>query len=145
MSCPHVRFINNSSTHLPQWQIVITELINCAAQKLELPSQLEVVFADLGPSVYGDTRVDNRFKNRITVNTSLQLRDVPHVLIHELIHVNQIHTGLLWCDPGGNMHWRGVNWGSPDNLTWEEYCALPWEADVTAKHRQLLLTVLDNK
>lgn len=117
---------------------MITALFQAISTLITLPQHVEIVFDDLGPAVYGDTKIDARFKNRVTVNTQLQVGDLPSVLVHEFIHVHQSHTGLLSADYHGNVYWRNRRYSNIDELTWDEYCQLPWEADVLAKHGNLL-------
>lgn len=138
-----VRYIYAGSVHLPQWEIVITQLCSGARSVLSLPDTIEIVFDDLGPAVYGDTKIDGRTRNRITVNTSLQLRDLPPIIVHELIHLHQCHTGRLRGDGHGGVLWGNRRYTDIDALSWEEYCRLPWEADVLATHDRILNAILD--
>jgi hypothetical protein len=138
-----IRFINNTDSELPQHQAVITALFRVARQVLELPETIEVVFEDLGESVYGDTKLNPRFLNRMTINSRLFVRDLPSVFVHEIIHVHQTHMKLLKVDNMGTVYWRDRAYHHVDNLSYEEYLRLPWEADVVQRHQRLLEQILD--
>jgi hypothetical protein len=137
-----VKYIYNIGTYMPQYEAVINRLWESFTSMLDLPREIVVVFENLGKSVYADTKVDPRFKNRVTINAELMVRDVPGAFTHEIIHVHQIHTGLLRADHHGNMFWRDRIYKIDDNLTYEQYCELPWEADVLVRHQSLLNEVL---
>ena len=138
-----ITFINNTSTSLPQHQAVILSLFRITRQVLELPPTIQVVFEDMGDSVYGDTKLNPRFLNRVTMNSRLFVRDLPSVFTHEIIHVHQTYTKLLEVDASGTIYWRGHPYRHVDNLTYDEYIRLPWEADVVQRHGQLLEQILD--
>ena len=133
-----IKFIYNIGEYLPQYEIVLNSLWSSFTTILELPAELVVVFENLGKNVYADTKVDPRFKNRVTINAELMIRDIPGAFAHEIIHVHQIHTGLLRADHHGNMFWRDRMYKVHDDLSYQEYCALPWEADVLVRHQSLL-------
>jgi len=119
-------------------EIIITKLCEAASDIIELPDELIIRIAWLGESVYGNTAVEYRFKNRISINSILSLAEIPIVLIHELIHASQIHTGLLSVSRRGAYIWNKVRYNVPESLNMEQYMQLPWEADVAEKQQKIL-------
>ena len=119
--------------HSPVREVVCKKLAIAVALVIELPLEIQIRFADLGKSVYGHTSLDLRFKNRISINTILQLDEIPTVLVHELIHLSQSHTGMLMVTPSGQHFWKNklVDMSA-------EYDTLPWEKDVQERHDKVM-------
>lgn len=139
----NISFIYNNDRHLPQHESVIYNLCKCVSKVINLPDKIEVVFEDLGHSIHGDTKLDYRFLNRITINSNLFVKDIPVVLVHELIHVHQSHIGILKTDSHGTIYWNNHPYKYINELSYEEYMKLPWEVDVVKKHQFVLDTALN--
>lgn len=133
-----IRFIYQNDDYNLSREIIINNLCAATANIISLPNELVIRIAWLGESVHGNTAVEHRFKNRISINSILSLAEVPIVLIHELIHVNQIHTGLLSVSRHGIYTWNNKQYRIPDSLSMEQYLQLPWEADVVEKQQKVL-------
>ena len=123
---------NNNYSH--KHEVIITSFSNAISKVIDLPDKLEVCLYPLENNVYGG--IDRIRVNRIGINYSIPLIVLPKVLTHELIHVNQKHTGLLRISNNGMCYWRGIPYTNklPENMEYSEYQNLPWELDVT--HRQ---------
>lgn len=142
-----IRFIYQSDDYDLSREIIISKLCEAVSCVLELPTEIEVKFAYLGESVYGNTALGHRFKNRININSNLTIKEIPDILVHELIHLNQVLTGILRVT-NSHYYWRGRAYkiDNPDELDYNAYKELPWEADVANKQhfvmRQALLHAL---
>lgn len=88
--------------------------------------------------------IDMIHANRIGINYDVPFDMLPKILLHELIHVNQKHTGILRIARNGTCYWHGipVTNKSPSDMTFEEYQNLPWEVDVENRLPALLKTVV---
>lgn len=136
----NVRFIYDSDDYDPVKEKVISLLCEYMAYKLDLPQSVEVKLSPMDLSVYAHTSLDHRFKNRITINSKLKTNEVTPVVIHEMIHVHQIHIGRLNVTGRGTYIWDNKRYPSPDPKTMEltKYFQLPWELDVANKQQMLL-------
>ena len=121
-------------------ELTITKIVDSVKRYLQLPNDLVINIANLGDAVYGNTSLDHRFKNRITINNNLQESGIIEVLVHELIHVNQVHTGQLSVTRTGSYIWRGRSYKVENYSTSDhrQYAQLPWEKDVVKKQQTIL-------
>jgi hypothetical protein len=133
-----VRFVYQNDDYDLSREIIITKLCIAVSNVISLPNEIIIRIAWLGESVHGNTAVEHRFKNRVSINSILSLNEIPIVLIHELIHVNQIHTGLLSVSRHGVYTWNNKQYTIPESMSMECYLQLPWEADVVEKHQKVL-------
>lgn len=129
-------------------EVIITSFSNAISKVIELPNKLEVCLYPLENNVYGG--IDRVRINRIGINYNIPLMVLPKVLTHELIHINQKHTGLLRIGIDGMCYWRNIPYTNklPENMLYEEYQNLPWELDVTNRQQEVFkkaLGVVDNK
>ena len=141
MNTPSVRFSYLSDDYYEAREIVCTKLTEAVANVIDLPKEIIIQFANLGDSVYGNTSVEHRFKNRIRINFQLNVIELPGPLVHELIHVNQIHVGLLRAQ-SGVIFWHGKQYRVDDNMTYAQHQALPWEIDAYDKQEKILKRAL---
>lgn len=113
---------------------------------LDLPTTLEIEFSNLTDSVYAQTILDYRFKNRIRINSALTAKETIVPLVHELIHIHQIHIGKLAVYRNGMIFWEGntYNINNMDVMDYKSYLQLPWEVDVANKEKNILAYILDN-
>ncbi len=140
---PNIRFIYENDDYKLSRETVVSKVCNIVSTFLDLPIEIQIRFANLGPSVYGNTALDNRFKNRISINTSLTDEEIVEILVHELIHLYQIHTGLLSVTRSGSYIWkkRSYKVDSYSSGDYKHYSQLPWELDVEQKQQPLLSDV----
>ena len=123
-------------------EIVCRNLTVAVATVISLPGEIQIRFSNLGKSVYGTTALDYRFRNRVSINTELTVQELPGVLVHELIHLHQSHTGMLRTTRDGKYYWNNRNISVPIDMTHEQYMRLPWEIDVEEKHQAVLVEAL---
>jgi len=123
-------------------EFMITSLSKAIAKVIELPEIVEVCLYPLANNVYGG--IDRVKVNRIGLNYSLMLEDMPAILTHELIHVHQKHKGILRIDHKNNCYWHGILQTNklPEEMTYEEYNNLPWEVDVRNKQTEVFKKAL---
>lgn len=147
---PNIRFIYENDDYKLSRENVVTNICEAVSTFLDLPVEIHIRFANLGPSVYGNTALDHRFKNRISINTALSDEEIVQILVHELIHLYQIHTGMLSVTRSGSYIWKNRSYkvDSYSSGDYKHYSQLPWELDVSQKEPQLLADVnkyLENK
>lgn len=105
------------------------------AQIISLPDTLTVEFSTMPANVYGDSTLDNKSNKHVRLNVELRVQDIMIPLVHELIHVNQMHEGKLMITDDGIFIWDTLPYEvNLSDIHWKEYQMLPWEADV--RHRQ---------
>jgi|LauGreDrversion4_2_1035121.scaffolds.fasta_scaffold01547_20 hypothetical protein len=126
---------------------VIYRVCDIISKHISLPEQIEIMFMTLGPSCYGQTVLDPRYKNRVVLNIDLEHRDLIVPTVHELIHLNQIHTKRLGVRRDGKYLWDGQVYAveSPDKMLYKNYKNLPWEQDVAKKQQKLLENLFINQ
>lgn len=122
---------------------LVERLVNIIADVLELPNDLQIEFKRLDKNAYGETSLNPRYKNRITINSDLDLTEIMYPLIHELIHVHQIHTNKLVVRPNNVYFWNNKKYNVTGNLTYEDYINLPWESDVIEKQKMLYKVIVE--
>lgn len=130
-----VRFIYEGDDYEIKREIVSTKVCEFLRNHLDLPDEIQIVFAKLPPSDYGTTIVNPRFKNRIKINNILTYKEIPQVLVHELIHLQQIKLGQLSNTSNGLFIW---NKRAYNILESTDYDSLPWEQDVANIQHSLL-------
>lgn len=123
---------------------VIIRIVEEVRKHLTLPDEVEVEMLNLGPSSYGQTVIDSKFRKRIRVNATLNLREIIFPVVHELAHLHQIHEGKLMARRDGSIIWEGTlyNLKDPENMSYKEYRNLPWEQDADHKQKHLLREIL---
>ena len=138
-----IKYYYKDNHHSYKHETIITYFSNAICQVIDLPPTLEVCLYDLGPEVYGG--IDMYRVNRIGINYDLSFEEIPKILVHELIHVNQKHTNLLEYRSNRYYYWRGIPYTNktPEQLTREEYDNLPWEIDVRERQTKVLQKVLE--
>jgi hypothetical protein len=135
-----VKFIyNNNQTRNIDRDKVIVNVVRLAKKHIELPDYILVEYKDLGNHIYAETLFDRQMKNKITLNEQLGIKEVIKPVIHELLHLEQIHTGKLAVYKSGDIFYEGKSYFLKDqeNLSYEEYCNLPWEFDVRLQETKL--------
>lgn len=127
-----VRFIYQGSDWLPDQEKVAINLCLRASKIIDLPDEIEVEFVKMPPSVYGETLLYGRFKNRFRINDCLSPKEIIKPVVHELIHIHQVHIGRLKAMRDGTYIWDGRQYKNtdPNLLENSAYRNLPWEQDV---------------
>lgn len=127
-----VRFIYQGSDWLPDQEKVAINLCLRASKIIDLPDEIEVEFVKMLPSVYGETLLYGRFKNRFRINDCLSPKEIIKPVVHELIHIHQVHIGRLKAMRDGTYIWDGRQYKNtdPNLLENSAYRNLPWEQDV---------------
>lgn len=130
-----VRFIYESDDYEVRREIVANKVCEFLRNHLDLPEEIQIVFAKLPISEYGATIVNPRFKNRIKINNILNYKEISQVLLHELIHLQQIKNGQLSNTSNGLYIWNKRTYSL---LECTDYDSLPWEQDVVNVQHSLL-------
>lgn len=139
-----VTFFYQNNNHSYKREIIITRLTEAISKIIELPDSIEVCLYDLGPGVYGG--IDKTKVNRIGINYSLRYEEIPQILTHELIHVNQKHRKMLEIKPDF-YYWLGIPYNAhknPEDLPYKDYINLPWEIDVQIRQTKVLQMALES-
>ena len=125
-----------------EYEVVITSFSNAISTIINLPETIEVCLYSLPPNVNGG--IDRTRTNRIGLNYNLLIQDIPLILTHELLHVEQKHSGILKFDNKNNSYWHGIIRTNklPEQMTYEEYENLPWEVDVRNKQTEVFKKAL---
>ncbi len=133
-----IRFIYQAGEQLADREAIATRVVDYLSTVVDLPQDIEIVFAMLAEHEYGNTPVNPRFKNRVNVNSKLTAREIPQVLLHELLHLSQIKTGRLSSTSNGQPIWNGNQYSVPKNADYQYYQNLPWEQEVVSRQRKIL-------
>ena len=140
-----VRFIYSGDNYNIDREKVIENICRIVSTLIQLPKELHIEFKNLPKSVQAEACVQHQFKNRIRLNETVTPKEVIKPLIHELIHINQLETGVLSCTRDGFYIWKNKLYNNYDPNTMEisDYEKLPWEQDVANKQHILLEKVLE--
>lgn len=138
-----ITFIYSGEIYDRRREMVVENVFRIVSDMLHLPEKIEVEFRTLSESVYGETLLDHRYKNRIRLHDILSPREVIVPFIHELLHLNQVYTGKLSGRRDGSFIWNGVVYHAPKVPSITEWSKLPWEVDVAEKEKDLLMEVLN--
>lgn len=122
---------------------VVQHLGRTAANILSLPDIVHVEFQALNGGVYAQSILSHRFRNRVVLNSHLSATEIMLPFVHELIHVQQQHLGHLKCLPSGVIVWKGQHFSPNDNLSYNDYLALPWECDAVAQQLPIFKRCID--
>jgi hypothetical protein len=140
-----IKFIYSSDKYDRNRELVVENVFRIVSSIIEIPDSIEVEFRLLSQSIYGETLIDNRYKNRIRLQESLSPKEVIVPLIHELLHLNQTYTGKLSGRRDGSFLWNSKVYYAPKIPTVQEWSKLPWEIDVAEKENFILEQVLNYK
>lgn len=134
---PDVVFLYTGNDYSLVREVVCRKLIVATSTIIPLPADIQVRFANLG-SVYGHTRLEFRFRNRLSLHSALTISEAPGVLVHELIHLSQSHLGVLRTTNHGQYFWKDKQY----DLAVTPYQNLPWEIDVQERHEKVMTEAL---
>lgn len=122
---------------------VATSLCQAASLYISLPDSIIVEFVDLGHNAYGESTLTFNKESKVRINLQLSAKEMIYPLVHELLHLNQIHEGKLSVTRFGDCVWEGKTYKlDQSKMSYKEYTQLPWELDVTSREQQLLANIL---
>jgi|694.fasta_scaffold15923_3 hypothetical protein len=122
---------------------VATSLCQAAFLYIDLPDNIIVEFIDLGHNAYGESTLTFNKESKVRINLQLSAKEMIYPLVHELLHLNQIHEGKLSVTRFGDCVWEGKIYKlNQSKMSYKEYTQLPWELDVTSREQQLLANIL---
>ena len=114
---------------------IARSICEATAKLISLPEDLTIEFSVMPNNIYGDSTLDNKSNKYIRLNSQLRVNDLMIPLVHELIHVNQMHEGKLMITHDSIFVWDTVPYEvNLKDIHYKDYQMLPWEADV--RHRQ---------
>ena len=120
-----------------EWrEVVCRKLTEAVSTVISLPEEIIIRVANLRDGTYGSAALEFRFRNRISISSVLSAEEIPEVLVHELIHLNQIHTGMLRASRIGDYYWN------EQIVVSTPYEKLPWEVDVATRQAEVLKEAL---
>lgn len=140
-----IKFIYKNAKYSKERESVLLNIYTLAKEVLSLPDYIEIEIESLAESVYAESIANTRFKNRIRLNDKLTLTELIQPIVHELIHLEQIHMGRLSTNRQGHFIFDNKIYKNLDplKLTFEDYKNLPWEEDVRMKEKRILDYVLN--
>lgn len=122
---------------------IAQRLCQTASLYIDLPDNITIEFVDLGHGTYGESTLHFNNKNKIRINIQLSNKELIFPLVHELLHLNQIHKGKLAVTRFGDCVWEGKTYKiDQSKLLYQEYKQLPWELDVAHREKELLAKIL---
>ena len=136
-----LKFFYQQNKHCKAREAIITSLTNATAQIIELPKSIEVCLYNLNQQTFGG--VDKAIHNRIGINYSLDLFDIPKILVHELVHINQFYTGMLSIK-NNTYYWHNIPYSVVTKETsYQEYNNFPWEIDANERLDEVLTKAIE--
>ena len=142
-----ITFIYTKSEQDIEKEKVLTHIFKSVSKHIKLPDNIEVELKNLDMSVYGETMLDARFKNRVRLNANLSTKEVFKPFIHELVHISQTYSGKLGVYRNGTVMWEGKPYttNKPLNeIPYKEHNKLPWEQEATYLQDKLLALILEH-
>jgi hypothetical protein len=137
-----IRFPKNYQPDIEKAKVA-TSLCQAASLYINLPDNIIVEFVDLGRSAYGESTLTFNKESKVRINLQLSTKEMIYPLVHELLHLNQIHEGKLSVTRFGDCVWEGKTYKlNQSKMSYKEYTQLPWELDVTSREKQLLANIL---
>lgn len=122
---------------------VATSLCQAASLYIALPDNIIVELVDLGHNAYGESTLTFNKESKVRINLQLSTKELIYPLVHELLHLNQMHEGKLSVSRFGDCVWEGKTYKlNQSKMSYKEYTQLPWELDVTSREKQLLANIL---
>lgn len=122
---------------------IAERLCQAAFLCINLPDYIEVHFAKLGPSIYGETILKPGINRSITINLDLSIAEIIYPITHELIHLSQVYEGKLVVGGRGIYVWEGKTYKvDPAKISYMAYKELPWEYDVAVRQKKLIEQII---
>jgi len=137
-----IKFFYKNTKPKRDYEVIITSFSIAVSKVIELPESLEICLYPLDDNVYGG--IDRIKINRIGINYNIPLLALPKILTHELIHVNQKHTGILRVSNNGLCYWHNIPYTKqlPEHMDYNDYKNLPWELDVAHREQEVFKKAL---
>ena len=122
---------------------VATSLCQAAFLYIDLPDNIIVEFVDLGSNMYGESTLTFNKDSKVRINLQLSTKELIYPLVHELLHLNQIHEGKLSVTRFGDCVWEGKTYKiDQSKMSYEDYTQLPWEYDVSIRQKKLIEQII---
>ena len=122
---------------------VATSLCRAAFLYIALPDNIIIEFVDLGHNTYGESTLTFNKESKVRINLQLSTKELIYPLVHELLHLNQIHEGKLSVTRFGDCVWEGKTYKvDPAKISYKEYMQLPWEYDVSVRQKKLIEQII---
>jgi len=138
----NVRFPKHSQPDIEKAKVA-TSLCQAASLYITLPDNIIVELVDLGHNAYGESTLTFNKESKVRINLQLSAKEMIYPLVHELLHLNQIHEGKLSVTRFGDCVWEGKTYKlNQSKMSYKEYTQLPWELDVAHREKQLLANIL---
>ena len=138
----NVRFPKHSQPDIEKAKVA-TSLCQAASLYIALPDNIIVELVDLGHNAYGESTLTFNKESKVRINLQLSAKEMIYPLVHELLHLNQIHEGKLSVTRFGDCVWEGKTYKlNQSKMSYKEYTQLPWELDVANREKQLLANIL---
>jgi len=142
-----ITFIYNKTIPDIDKEKILQKIYDSVCSNIKLPKDIEIEFKNLDISIYGETLLDSRFKNRIRLNANLTTKELFKPFIHELVHLSQTQSGKLGVYRNGTVMWEGKPYKTNkplSELTYKEHCDLPWEKEASYLQDKLLKLILEH-
>ena len=141
---PEIIFLYNKIDTLPNHETIAKKVCELTGEIISLPDKIEIEFTELKHDIYGEIIIHPSYKRRIRISSSLSPKEIIYPIVHELIHLHQIQSGILNISDSGVFTWAGKEYKlkTTDEMTKEEYHALPWEEDVVYRQPFILDRIL---
>lgn len=123
-------------------ELVVRKICTIINNHIKLPETVIIEFKQLENNNHAQTHFSLTHGNKIILNSTLSRKDLIIPLVHELIHLNQIHTKKLSMGKKKEYVWEGRMYKVKD-YDYTEYSELPWEVDVRKRLPELLKMLLD--
>lgn len=127
----------------PYRKLLCERIVELVSDKIKLPDSLQIEFKKLDENVYGETSLNPRYNNRITLNYNLEPQEFMRPLVHELCHINQILENRLSKNLDGSYVYCGKKYHVKTWLEYNDYLNLPWELDARITEKMLLKHILE--
>lgn len=127
-------------------KILTNKIVTMLLERINLPKLIEIEFKNLGPSSYGETRLNISENYRISINSKLSLKELIRPLVHELLHLEQVHNQKLQVYKNGDICWEGklYNYKRISTMSYSDYSKLPWELEVAKRQNQMLKYIVED-
>jgi hypothetical protein len=122
---------------------VATSLCQAASLYIALPDNIIVELVDLGHNAYGESTLTFNKESKVRINLQLSTKELIYPLVHELLHLNQMHEGKLSVTRFGDCVWEGKIYKlDQSKMSYKEYTQLPWEYDVSIRQKKLIEQII---
>lgn len=122
---------------------IAERLCQAAFLYIALPDNIIVEFVDLGHNTYGESTLTFNKESKVRINLQLSTKELIYPLVHELLHLNQMHEGRLSVTRFGDCVWEGKTYKiDQSKMSYRDYTQLPWEYDVFVRQKKLIEQII---